>query len=82
MFKRLNFTEPAVLRGVITAVLALAASFGLVSSTDVQGVAEVLIPLAAVLLPLLQSVWTRGAVFAPKSVGVLRNEGPDGYGTS
>jgi hypothetical protein len=46
-FKRINWTEPAVMRGVITALVALAASLGVVVSNDVTGAAEALIPVAA-----------------------------------
>ena len=67
-FSKLNWSEPAVLRGVITAVVALLASIGVVVSTDVTGVAEALIPIAAVVIPLVQSLWTRAAVFSPKTV--------------
>jgi hypothetical protein len=66
-FKRINWTEPAVLRGVITAIIALLASIGVVVSNDVTGAAEGLIPVAAVLIPLAQSLWTRAAVFSPKT---------------
>lgn len=68
-FKKLNYAEPAVLRGIITAVLALAAALGFVVPADLSSTAEALIPVLAVLVPLLQSAWTRMAVFSPKSVG-------------
>jgi hypothetical protein len=68
-FSRLNYAEPAVLRGIVTAVVALAASLGFVTSTDaVDGAADVLVPIVSFLLPLLQSLWTRASVFAPKTV--------------
>ena len=77
-FSNLNFREPSVLRGVITAVVALLASIGVVVSTDVTGAAEALIPVAAVVIPLVQSLWTRAAVFSPKSVAQIsgRHEAP------
>jgi len=77
-FSRLNWSEPAVLRGVITAVVALLASIGVVVSTDVTGVAEALIPIAAVVIPLVQSLWTRAAVFSPKTVAQIagKHEAP------
>jgi hypothetical protein len=77
-FKSLNFREPAVLRGIITALVALAASLGVVVSDDVTGAAEGLIPVVAFVLPLLQSVWTRAAVFSPKTVEQIagRHEAP------
>jgi hypothetical protein len=67
-FSKLNYAEPAVLRGIITAVVALLASLGVVTTTDVSGAAEAAIPIVAFVLPLLQSLWTRAAVFAPKTV--------------
>lgn len=62
MFKKLNYKEPAVLRGIITAALALAASLGFVATDEIKGAAEGLIPVVAFLLPLLQSLWTRQSV--------------------
>lgn len=70
-FKRLNYSEPAVLRGIVAALVALAAALGFSVSTEINGAAEVLIPVIAFVLPLAQSLWTRAAVFAPKSVDVL-----------
>lgn len=68
MFKRLNYTEPAVLRGIVTAVIALLAALGFANTDEIEGVAEKLLPVVALVLPLLQSVWTRFAVFSPKTV--------------
>lgn len=65
--KKLNYAEPSVLRGIIAALLALAASLGFVVSEDIEGIAEALIPLAAFLVPLLQALWTRQAVVSPKT---------------
>jgi len=67
MWKKLDFTEPSVLRGIITALIALAASLGFVVSEDIEGIAEALIPLVAFLVPLLQSLWTRQAVVSPQT---------------
>lgn len=71
MIRKLNFTEPAVLRGVVTALIALAASLGFVATDEIKGFAEGLIPVVAFLIPLLQSVWTRAAVFSPATVDDL-----------
>lgn len=71
-FKKLDYREPAVLRGIVTAVLALAAALGFSASTEINGAAEAIIPLVAFVLPLLQSVWTRAAVFAPKTVDAIQ----------
>jgi hypothetical protein len=64
----LEQTEPAVLRGVVTAALALAAALGFVIPADLSTTTELLLPLAAVLIPLAQSLWTRAAVWSPRSV--------------
>ena len=71
MFKKLNYTEPAVLRGIVTAVVALAASLGFVATDEIEGAAEGLIPVLAVLLPALQALWTRRAVYSPATVDDL-----------
>jgi hypothetical protein len=63
--RKLNYTEPAVLRGIITAVLALAAAIGFVIPANLSGVAEGLIPVAAFLVPLVQALFTRKAVVSP-----------------
>lgn len=65
--KRLNYSEPAVLRGILTAVLVLAASLGFVIPADLPDKAETLIPVLAFVIPLLQALWTRIAVWSPKS---------------
>lgn len=67
MFRKVNYSEPSVLRGIVTALIALAASLGFVVSEDIEGIAEGLIPLVAVLVPLLQSLWTRQAVVSPET---------------
>ena len=71
-FKALNYKEPSVLRGIITALVALAASLGIVASDDIKGAAEGLIPVAAFVIPLVQSLWTRAAVFSPKAVAEVK----------
>lgn len=65
--KSLNYTEPSVLRGIVVAVVALLAALGVVSSDNVDGIAEVWLPVLSFLVPLLQSLWTRLAVWSPKS---------------
>jgi hypothetical protein len=66
-FRKLNYTEPSVLRGIITALIALAAALGFVATDEIKGAAEALIPVAAVVIPLAQSLWTRFAVWSPQS---------------
>lgn len=65
--RNLDYREPAVLRGIIMAVLGLLAALGIVTTEQVDGIGEALIPVVAFLLPLLQAVWTRMAVWSPKS---------------
>lgn len=71
MFKKLNYTEPAVLRGILTAVVSLAAAIGFVNTADIEGAGEALIPALSVLVPLAQSVWTRFSVWSQKAVDDL-----------
>lgn len=77
--KRLNYSEPAVLRGIITALLALAASLGFVATDEIRGFAEGLIPVLAFLIPLVQSFWTRQAVVSPETLdrAVGRHAAPE-----
>lgn len=64
---RLNYAEPSVLRGILTALVALAASLGFVIPADLSSAAEGLIPVVAFLVPLIQSLWTRQAVVSPQT---------------
>ena len=52
--------EPAVVRGVVTAAVGLLVSLGVVSATDVDVDAVVVLVLA--LAPIVSSLWTRFAV--------------------
>jgi hypothetical protein len=75
---KLEYTEPSVLRGIVTAVLALAAALGFVVPADLTGAAEALIPVLAFLIPLAQSLWTRAAVYAPATVDAIgRHAAPE-----
>lgn len=69
--KKLNYAEPAVLRGIIAALVSLAASLGFVIPADITGAAEAAIPVLSFLIPLGLSLWTRAAVFAPKTVDAI-----------
>jgi len=66
-FRKLNYTEPSILRGIITAVLALAAALGFAATDEIRGLAEGLIPVVAFVVPLVQSLWTRQAVVSPQT---------------
>ena len=63
--------EPARLRGIAIALVALAASLGLVLPFDLPGITEAIIGVLAVVLPILQGELTR-AVVTP----VAKLEGP------
>jgi hypothetical protein len=60
-----NYTEPARLRAVVAAVVALCAALGIAIPFDLPAVAEAAIALLAVLVPLVQGESTRAAVFSP-----------------
>lgn len=64
---KLNYTEPAVLRGIVAAVVGLATSLGVTLPTDLPGQLDAAIVALAAGIPLLQGVWTRLAVWSPKS---------------
>lgn len=81
-FKTMNWREPAVLRGIIVAALSLAAALGFTTSTEINGAAEALVPILAVLIPIAQSVWTRARVFSPAAVAKLRAAGPQTPGVA
>lgn len=68
MLGKFNYKEPAALRGVVVALVTLAASLGVVQTQDIDGVAEVLLPTVLFVVPLLQAVWTRTAVWSQQSV--------------
>ncbi len=61
---RLSWTalEPARLRGIAIALVALAAALGLVLPFDLPGITEAIIGVLAVVLPLLQGELTRAVV--------------------
>lgn len=65
--KKLDYREPAVLRGIALAALALAGSLGVVIPEDLPGRIDVLIVGGATFFPLVQAVWTRFAVWSPKA---------------
>lgn len=64
-FKRLNYTEPAMWRGVVTALIALLGAIGVNVTADLSALVESLIVAASLALPLVQAVTTRAAVVSP-----------------
>lgn len=61
-WKRLNYTEPAVLRGIVTALVAVALAFGVTVPTAWEDQAEQIIVGIGVLAPIVAGLWTRRAV--------------------
>lgn len=56
------YTEPARLRAIWAAVVALLGTLGVVINTDLNGVVEAVIVVVATLVPLLQGESTRAVV--------------------
>lgn len=81
-WKHLDFTEPAVLRGIVTALLALAASLGFVIPADLSGAAQALVPTVAFVVPMAQALWTRARVSSPATVARIRAAGPQTPGVA
>lgn len=73
-FKRLEYTEPAMWRGVVTALIALLGAVGVTVTADLSTFVDSLIVAASLALPLVQAVTTRAAVVSPatadKEVGI------------
>ena len=73
-FKRLEYTEPAMWRGVVTALIALLGAVGVTVNADLSTFVDSLIVAASLALPLVQAVTTRAAVVSPatadKEVGI------------
>jgi hypothetical protein len=67
----LNYAEPARLRAVAAALVALAAALGLTLPFDLPGIIEAAIPLLAFLVPLLQGEATRAAVVSPRRADLI-----------
>lgn len=62
-----NYTEPARIRAIVVAVVALCGALGIVLPFDLPGIAEALIVVLAAVLPLIQGETTRAAVYSPRS---------------
>lgn len=84
---KLNYTEPAVLRGILAALLGLGASLGLTLPSDLPGQLDAGIVALTTLLPVVQALWTRRHVFSKQTVDQLaallpsqRTPGPDHAG--
>lgn len=57
-----DYTEPALIRATVAAVLQLCGALGIVLPFDLPGIAEAAIVLLAVLVPIIQGVTTRAKV--------------------
>lgn len=62
---RVRAYEPARLRAIWIAILALAGALGFTIPADVDAKVQGAIIAAAALIPLLQGEWTRSAVYSP-----------------
>lgn len=67
--------EPALVRAVWVAVVALLGSFGVNASADLPDWGEALLSAAAVILPLVQGFATRAVVVPVAKLG--RHAAPD-----
>jgi hypothetical protein len=64
-----NQLEPSRLRATIVAGFAFAASLGLVTSSDVPGWVDVVLPVAAILVPYVQHWLVRPVVTPTAKIG-------------
>lgn len=62
-----KYTEPARIRAIVAAVVALCGALGIVLPVDLPGIAEALIVVLAAVIPLVQGESTRAAVVSPKT---------------
>lgn len=67
-FTWLNKFEPARLRAVWVAVIALLGTLGVSVTTEVDATVTSLIAFLVVVVPILQGELTRGSVYAPATV--------------
>jgi hypothetical protein len=75
-----DYTEPALIRAVVAAVLQLCAALGVTLGFDLPGIAEALIVVLAVLVPIIQGVTTRANVWSQKSKDIAVGQALAGLG--
>lgn len=75
----MRHVEPARLRAIWIAVVALLATAGVSVSADLDARVNAVIGVLAVLLPLIQGETTRAAVYSPATVEKIRDEGDGDY---
>jgi uncharacterized membrane protein len=63
----LQYAEPARLRAMWVALVALLGTIGVTVSSDLDGTVGAIIGVVAVLLPVLQGEWTRASVYSPET---------------
>lgn len=68
MWWRLVNLQPAVWRGLIISVIAVAAAFGIKTREDLP---DLLMLVVLGALPILQGLWTKGAVTPNAKVAVI-----------
>ena len=69
--------EPARIRAVVTALVQLCAALGITLGFDLPGIAEALIVVLAVVLPLIQGEATRAKVVPVAALPSQATPGPD-----
>lgn len=65
---RLTKLDPALYRGLIVATVTLLASIGVIVA---PGIPDALIAFVAIIIPIIQALWTRSAVTANARVAVV-----------
>ena len=59
MLYRFTHLQPSVYRGIVVAIFGVLSSLGIVVSDDIP---DQIIVLVLAILPLIQALWTKGAV--------------------
>lgn len=77
-WRRAQHVEPARLRAVWVALVAVAATAGISVSADLDAKVTAIIGALAIILPLIQGESTRSAVYSPATVDKLRDEPGEG----
>ena len=75
--KWLSYFEPARLRGVWVALVALLAALGVAVPAGWDGYVTAIVGVAAIVVPLVQAELTRRAVYSPATADRLAVQDPD-----
>lgn len=65
--KKLNYSDPAVLRAVFMSVIGVAAALGVTLPSGLSSAVDSLVAVLAFVIPLIQGFWTRHAVVSPQT---------------